>query len=142
MMLSDSNVLIAALAEDHPGHGVGIDFVLRAADRIAISADSLSEAYNTLTRHGRGYGLPAGPTAAALETLRQSVRLIGLSPLEIAEAVSLFAATGGIGPRFYDFLIGRAAVLERIDTIVTWNTSHMRALFPALHILTPDEAVT
>ena len=53
----------------------------------------------------------------------------------------IYADRGDIGPRIFDHLIGCSAPFAGIDTIVTWNTGHMRSLFPQLTVLTPDQAI-
>jgi predicted nucleic acid-binding protein len=63
---------------------------------------------------------------------------LGLTPAQTFEATRRYAASGGIGARLYDALIGEAAVLHGIPDIVTWNTGHMRGLFPNLDVLTPE----
>ncbi len=52
---------------------------------------------------------------------------------------SRFARTCGIGARLYDLLIGETAIMHGISTIVTWNVSHMRGLFPTLNVATPTQ---
>ena len=104
------------------------------------SAHSSAEAYGTLTRGGERalFGFSAGEAWAALASLRAIIGLIGLTAAQTFEAVGLYAASGGIGPRLYDALIGRAAVAHGISGIVTWNVGHMRGLFPNLDVLTPE----
>lgn len=65
--------------------------------------------------------------------------LVGLTPAQSFDAVGSFAGSGGIGARPYDGLIGEAAVVHNIPAIVTWNTPHMRSLFPELAVSTPRQ---
>jgi len=82
---------------------------------------------------------PPGRQAwAALASLRAITGLVGLTAAQTFEATGLYAASGGIGPRLYDALIGGAAVVHGIPGIVTWNVGHMRGLFPNLDVLTPE----
>lgn len=82
--------------------------------------------------------LTAGEAWASLASPRVVTGLIGLTPGQTFEATGRYAASGGTGPRLYDALIGEAAVLHGIPGIVTWNTGHMRGLFPNLDMLTPE----
>ena len=52
--------------------------------------------------------------------------------------VQRFAAIG-LGARLYDYLIGRTGLLHGAQAIVTFNTRHMRALFPHVSVHTPGE---
>jgi len=139
--LLDSNVVVAILAEAHEHHPASLallDGPRRA--RFAVSAHSYAEAYSTLTRGGERapFGFTAGEAWAALASLRAITSLVGLTAAQTFEATGLYAASGGIGPRLYDALIGGAAVVHGIPGIVTWNVGHMRGLFPNLDVLTPE----
>ena len=143
MMLVDSNVFVAAIAETHDRHAPSFAFIEANVGRIALSAHSLSEAYNMLTRPaGRGFGLEPNLVSHALRTMRDRHRLIGLTPAQTLDAIGRFAGMGGIGPRLYDFLIGRAAVVHGWRTIVTWNVRDIHGLFPGLRVATPADAMS
>jgi hypothetical protein len=43
------------------------------------------------------------------------------------------------GAILYDLLIGQSAAMSGIAVIVTWNTAHMRGLFPTLTVATPTQ---
>lgn len=138
--LLDSNVLIAIVAEAHEHHGPSLDLLMgdkRAV--LAIAAHSYAEAYSTLTRYGGPFRFPPEEAWAALESVRAVTILVGLTAAQIFEATRSYARDGGIGARLYDRLIGEAAVVHEIPTIVTWNIGHMRNLFPLLTISTPNE---
>jgi len=141
-VLVDSNVLVAAIVETHQHHAPSLAFLDRFADTARIAAHSWSEVYNTLTKRSAGaHSWPAAQAWLAMADFVHALRLIGLSPEQTLEGVRLYALGGGVGPRVYDFLIGRLAVIHGLGAIVTWNTSHMRGLFPALEVLTPAEAL-
>ncbi len=138
--LLDSNVLIAIVAEAHEHHGSSLDLLM--GDKrvvLAIAAHSYAEAYSTLTRHGGPFRFPPEEAWAALESVRAVTILVGLTAAQTFEATRSYARSGGIGARLYDRLIGEAAVVHEIPTIVTWNIGHMRNLFPLLTISTPNE---
>lgn len=129
------------MAEAHEHHTASLALLAEPAGaRFAVSAHSYAEAYSTLTRRGDRvpFVFTAGEAWASLASLRAVTGLIGLTPAQTFEAANRYAASGGIGPRLYDALIGGSAVLHGIPGIVTWNTGHMRGLFPDLDVLTPE----
>lgn len=77
----------------------------------------------------RRFALAQTKPWAAVASLR-AVRLVGLTASQKFDVVRAFAGADRVGPRLYDALIGQAAIAHDIPCIVTWNTRHMRALFP------------
>lgn len=140
--LLDTNVVVAACAPGHQHHEPSAA-MLNGCSRgqLAVAAHSFAEAYNTLTRRGDAapYRWTANEAAAALDVVRSITVLVGVTPAQTLDAVRDYSAQGGVGPRVYDKLIGQAAVLHGISTIVTWNARHMRSLFAALDVRTPAE---
>ncbi|MEO8716548.1 MAG: PIN domain-containing protein [Acetobacteraceae bacterium] len=138
--LLDSNVIIAILAEEHEHHAASLA-LLTADDSVpcALAAHSIAEAYTTLTRRSdhAQFRLTAEEAWAGLESVRAVTTLVGLTPPQAFDAVRAYAASGGIGSRLYDALIGQAAVIYGIPVLITWNTQHMRGLFPELLVATP-----
>lgn len=133
--------MVAILAEAHEHHTASLSLLAGPTPaRFAVSAHRYAEAYSTLTRGGERapFGFSAGEAWAALASLRAITGLVGLTAVQNFEATGLYAASGGIGPRLYDALIGGAAVVHGIPGIVTWNVGHMRGLFPNLDVLTPE----
>jgi predicted nucleic acid-binding protein len=140
--LLDSNVLIASLAAAHEHHEPSLRILLGAGPaKFAIAAHSYAEAYSTLTRKGDRAPFQFTPQQAwaALESVRAVTALVGLTAGQTIEAIKIFAQGNGTGARLYDRLIGQAALAHAIPRIITWNTSHMRGLFPSLQITTPAE---
>jgi predicted nucleic acid-binding protein len=140
--LLDSNVIIAMLAEAHQHHGPSLALVSQQPrPQFAVSAHSYAEVYSTLTRQGeRGpFRFTPAEAWAALESIRAVTRLLGLTPPQSFDAVRKYAESGGVGARLYDRLIGETAIVHDIPQIVTWNTGHMRGLFPDLQVVTPFE---
>ena len=138
--LLDSNVIIAAVAEAHEHHEPSIAlFADRLSNPFAVAAHSYSEAYSILTRKSQNspFRWTAPDAIAALESVAAKCLLVGLTHAQTFDAVRSFAAVGGIGPRLYDKLIEEAAVLNGLDCIVTWNSSHMSRLFPGMTVLDP-----
>lgn len=140
--LLDSNVVVAALAEEHQHHAPSLAVMRNAADAetLAVAAHTYAEAFVTLTRRGERGAFQRTPDQAwvALASVAALTHLVGLTPPQTFDAVRAYAAGGGVGARVYDHLIGQAAVIAGAATIVTWNTGHLRSLFPALRILTPE----
>jgi predicted nucleic acid-binding protein len=143
--LLDSNVVIAMLAEDHEHHAASLALLV-GEDRgaFAVAAHSYAEAYSTLTRRGEHapFRFTAAEAWAALESVRAVTSLVGLTAAQTFDAVRQYADSGGIGARLYDRLIGEVAVAHGIGRIVTWNTGHMRSLFPTVEIITPAQVVS
>lgn len=139
--LLDSNVLIAILAEAHEHHAASLDLLRGKRAEFAVAAHSYAEAFTTLTRRGDHgpFRFSSEEAWAALESIRVVTALVGLTPAQTFDAVRSYARSGGIGARLYDKLIGEAAVIHEIPSVITWNVGHMRGLFPALNILTPKE---
>lgn len=139
--LLDSNVLIAILAEAHEHHAASLDLLTGKRAEFAVAAHSYAEAFTTLTRRGDHgpFRFSSEEAWAALESIRAVTALVGLTPAQTFDAVRSYARSGGIGARLYDKLIGEAAVIHEIPSVITWNVGHMRGLFPALNILTPKE---
>ena len=140
--LLDTNVIVAALADDHVSHRESVALLFGgAAPRFAVTAHVFAEAFNTLTRRGgaASFGWTPDRVMNALDTVRSRTVLIGLSPEQTYDALRDYASGGGVGPRVYDKLIGQTAVLNGIPAIISWNVRHMRALFPELDIHTPGE---
>lgn len=140
--LLDSNVVVAIVADAHEHHAPSLSLINTAEPlAFAVAAHSFAEAFSTLTRVGGAapFGVPPGLAWAALESLRASTALLGLTAAETFDATRLYARTGGTGPRLYDRLIGEVAVIHGLPAIVTWNLAHMRGLFPDVRVETPLE---
>jgi len=140
--LLDSNVVVAILSEAQEHHQASLALLTGGTDpaRCAVSAHSYAEAYSTLTCRGdrAPFQFTAEEAWAALASLRAATILVGLTPAQAFDALRAYAASGGIGPRLYDALIGRAAVVHGIPMIVTWNVGHMPGLFPGVEVVTPS----
>ncbi len=137
--------MVAILAEAHEHHQASLALLTGPVDtRFAVAAHSYAEAYSTLTRRGERapFAFTAAEAWAALASLRAVTSLLGLTAAQSFEVTGRFAASGGVGPRLYDALIGGTAVVHAIPCIVTWNVGHMRGLFPTLDVLTPAAFVS
>ena len=140
--LIDTNVIVAGLVATHEHHEPSARVIESFEGRSVISAHSYAEVYSRLTRRGAvGFGWPPAAARAALDAASSLARVLALSAPETLDAVRLYAEAEGIGPRLYDHLIGRVAVIYRVSTIITWDVGHVRALFPALDVVAPDEVL-
>lgn len=140
--LLDSNVLIAIVAEAHEHHAASLDLLLgNARVAHAVAAHSYAEAFCTLTRRGEQAPFRFRPEDAwtALASVRAVTTLVGLTAVQTFDTVRDYALAGGIGARLYDRLIGECAAAHDIPTLITWNVSHMRSLFPRPTVCTPRQ---
>lgn len=140
--LLDTNVLVAMLAQEHQHHEASLALIEHAAPNgFLVAAHSYAEAFTTLTRRGdhAPFRREPGDAWVALESLAGVTRLIGLTPAQMFDGVRRYAASGGVGARIYDWLIGQAAIAASAEAVVTWNVRHLRSLFPNLLVLSPDE---
>jgi len=141
--LIDSNVLIAILVEAHEHHRPSLALLAGEGRgmQFAVAAHSYAETYSTLTRRGDKAPFRFTPEEAwaALESVRATTALLGLTAAQTFDAIRSYAQAGGIGARLYDRLIGEVAVLHGVPMIVTWNVGHMQGLFPDRRVMTPRE---
>lgn len=140
LVLIDTNVIVAALAEAHEHHAPSLAiFAAGSPVAIAAAAHSYAEAFTTLTRRGEHapFRWPPGEAWAALESVAAVTRLVGLTSAQSFAAVRDFAGAGHIGARVYDHLIARAAQAAGAQSLVTWNVAHFRGLIDGLDVRTP-----
>lgn len=139
-LLLDTNVVVAALVDKHVHHGDSRRLFETDA-RLYVASHSYAEAYVTLTRTGPR-GLFQKPPIVAMTSIRNLVaetEIAALDAVQTVDAIGEFAAGGNIGARVYDYLIGRAGLAVGVSAIITWNTRHMKSLFPDRHVQTPTE---
>lgn len=141
--LLDSNVLVAAAEAAHVHHAPSAAlFASGGPGRFAVAAHTHSEVFSTLTRRGSAGAYQRDPEDVwrVVESFARATVLVGLTPAQTLDAIRAYARSGGIGPRLYDRLIGQSAIHSGIGRIITWNVAHMRGLFPALEVVTPEGA--
>lgn len=140
LVLIDTNVIVAALAESHAHHEASHALLNTVPPQtFAVAAHCYAEAFTTLTRRSEHspFKWPPGEAWAALESIAAITRLVGLTPAQSFEAVRDFAAAGHVGARVYDHLIARSAQAAGAALLVTWNVSHFRGLVDGLEVQTP-----
>ncbi len=141
MILIDTNVVVAAVYDLHLHHDEAVRLVdAQSRPQMLLAAHSLAEAYVTLTK--RDAATPVGwsgpDTRVTLAGFRDAVTIVALTPAQTIESIDRFADIG-LGARLYDYLIGLTGVLYGAKAIVTFNTGHMRTLFPQVAVQTPRE---
>jgi predicted nucleic acid-binding protein len=142
LILLDTNVIVAALAEAHEHHAPSLAlFAAEVPLTIAIASHCYAEAFTTLTRRGdhAPFQWPPKEAWAALESVAATTRLVGLTPAQSFAAVRDFANAEGVGARVYDHLIACAAQAAGADCLVTWNVGHFRGLVDGIQVQTPKE---
>lgn len=132
----DTNVLIAAVLENHPHHvlaGASLRKVHRDEIEGWISTHSLAEFYAVLTR------APLTPPvypSEAWQILERNVfphfEVMPLSRDEYRETLRSCAGAGWTGGRVYDALHVAAARKAGCEQIYTFNLRHFRELAPDL----------
>jgi predicted nucleic acid-binding protein len=136
--LVDSNVLIAYFDKNHQHNDPSREAVAELDnDEILVSAHTLSEVYNKLTRGLTSAGFAPGATALLVRDFASQVAVHALTADETLTAIAAFAQNGGRGARLYDFLIGYVAIVHGASRIVTWNVRDMAPLFPSLITVSP-----
>lgn len=141
MILIDSNVIVAAIVDHHSSHVEAAVFInATSLPALLVAAHSHAEAYVTMTRGGgpQPYKLDARRALIGLAAVRAISKLVAMTPEQTVDAITRFGEIG-IGVRLYDYLIGRTGLLHGARAIVTFNTGHMRALFPTVAVHTPGE---
>lgn len=141
MILIDSNVIVASIVDHHASHTIAASFInAPQLPPLIVAAHSYAEAYVTMTRRGgpQPYALDQDRATAGLAAIRAVSALVAMTAEETFDAIGRFAQIG-IGARLYDYLIGRTGLLHGAQAIVTFNTGHMRALFPQVAVHTPGE---
>jgi predicted nucleic acid-binding protein len=140
LILVDTNVIVAAVAETHEHHAASIAiFESERQEKLAVAAHCYAEAFTTLTRRNEHspFRWPAAEAWAALESVAAITRLVGLTPAQSFEAVRDFAAAGQVGARIYDYLIARAAKAAGAGLVMTWNVGHFKGLVEGIEVCTP-----
>ena len=138
--LLDSNVMIAAIEEEHKHHRASSTLINSCPDKtFAVAAHSVAETYSVLTNPAlrAPYRWPAREAWVAIEKLLSVTVVVGLTHGASLQAIRAFAAEDRVGPLLYDRLIGEAAIRNGIGCILTWNVKHMRGLFPNLIVSDP-----
>lgn len=140
MLLIDTNIVVAAVDRGHESHAVALAALDRAiASGALLAAHSVAEAYSTLTKRAgpNPIGMTGPEARVALSAIRARLTVVGMTAEQTLAAVEDYSETG-IGPRLYDYLIGKAGIVNGAAVLLTLNLRHMQSLFPELTVLSPE----
>lgn len=141
--LSDSSVLVAAMAVDHPQHAHSFQWlrdVKNGKIHAAISTHTLAESFSSLTV------LPITPPLTpphARDLIQRNVlgffQLVSLGKRDYRRAMDRVAEKNLKSGAIYDALIFEAALKIRASHLVTWNRRHFERLSQGeVLIVTPE----
>jgi predicted nucleic acid-binding protein len=135
-ILLDTSVLIAAMVEGHPAHGVALPWLQRIREQSEtglVAAHSVAELYAVLTT------LPIHPRispAMAQRLIRQNVlescEIVPLSEEDYVAVIDHLSESGIAGGATYDALILYAALRADADRVLTLNPRDFQRIRPDL----------
>ncbi|HTV58298.1 MAG TPA: PIN domain-containing protein [Verrucomicrobiae bacterium] len=129
----DSSVLLATFLADHEHHQPSIEAFLLAGPReSSCAAHSLAEVYATATRLPGKHRAGGSQVLLFLESVRERISVVALTPDEYCSALKDAAALDIAGGTVYDALIAACAVKARADCIYSWNVRHFQRLAPEI----------
>ncbi len=133
MTFFDTNVLIAASVNHHPHHEAcskRLAQIQRSGGSCA--AHTLAEAYSTLTREGKGYGVPPLIALQIIKNIGKNFTLVSLTANEMLHTLEDAAEQGLAGPLIYDALILACARKIQAKTIYTNDVQDFKRVGPDL----------
>jgi predicted nucleic acid-binding protein len=139
MILLDSSILVAAIADDHRNHD-SVTEALRRDEETLVYDHSFLEAYRVLTfpnLERGGFARTGTHTVQSLRGISQYSRILSLTADDRLQGLTQFAARNVISARIYDAMIGHAGIVHGVRRIMTLNGKNFRSLFPALEIIEP-----
>jgi predicted nucleic acid-binding protein len=139
MILLDSSILVAAIADDHKNHEA-VTRALEIDDETLVYDHSLLESYRVLTfpnLEQGGFARTGDDTVQSLLNISQHSRLLSLTADDRLKGLAVFAARNVISARIYDAMIGYAGLIHGARRIMTLNGKNFRSLFPELEIIEP-----
>ena len=135
-VLFDTNVIIAAFINSHPGHRRSLPWLQKAVNKKIegfVSVHSLIEVYSVITR------LPLSPkisTDLALKLIKENIlssfKLITYSPRDYIDLLVSLEKNNISGGASYDGLIIWAAGKSKADKIITLNVNDFIRVSPGL----------
>ena len=142
--LPDSNCIVAAVSPGHEHHDRAtreVDRRLDEGEHIVLAAHSLAESYSVLTRLPVSLRLDPLSALAALKAgfIDDAVEMIALDGHDYLAVIESLVAQRIGGGQTYDALIVRCAVEAGVNTLLTFNERHFRALAPrGLEVVVPS----
>jgi len=135
-ILFDTSVLLAALLQSHPIHGLVLPWLkqaqIREIDGI-IGAHTLAELFNKLTSVPMPRPVRVDEAQAMLKDgVEKYFQIVHLDASDYFAVIDKLAARNLAGGIIYDALILRAGMKANVDRILTLNPSHFRRIDPNL----------
>ena len=122
-VLFDTSSLVAAFLEDHPFHNGCLPWLKKALDKEIegyISTHTLAELYAVLTRLPRQPRLSPDEVELLLSNL-EGCQKVTLSPDDYASVIHRLTTLRLIGGAIYDALIAQAALIAKVNILLTTN---------------------
>ena len=133
MTFLDTGILVGAILESHPEHGVCLA-TLEDSDRPFTNAHALAETFATLTGF---YKVPVEAASELTLALQDSLVVEALALADHETAIREARSRGVMGGGIYDSLHATFARRKKAAQIVTRNPSHFHHVAPDIEILTP-----
>ena len=129
----DTNMLVAATLPKHVHHVTANRRLIQLQrDGGACSTHTLAEAYTTLTRVSKGYGLPPADALPIMGYVQANFALVTLTSREYLHAIESVAKQDLRGAIVYDALLVACARKIKARHIYTYNVKHFRQVAPDL----------
>jgi predicted nucleic acid-binding protein len=133
LIFFDTNVLIAASVSHHPDHeSCSRRMALIQRSGGSCAAHTLAETYSTLTRGGKGYGVPTLAALQIIQDVRDNFTLVSLTANETLHVIRDLAERGLPGPLVYDGLLLACARKVQARTIYTNDVYDFKRIAPDL----------
>ena len=133
MTFLDTGILVGAVLQSHPEHGV-CRAALEDSARPFTDAHALAETFATLTGF---YRVPTDAATGLTLSLQAAVAVEGLGLADYETAIREARSRGVMGGGIYDSLHATFARRKKAVQIVTRNPSHFQHVAPDIVILTP-----
>jgi predicted nucleic acid-binding protein len=135
-ILFDTSVLLAALLQSHPIHGLVLPWLkqaqIREIDGI-IGAHTLAELFNKLTSVPMPRPVRVDEAQAMLKDgIEKHFQIVHLDASDYFAVIDKLVARNLAGGIIYDALILRAGMKANADRIITLNPGHFRRIDPSL----------
>ncbi len=102
------------------------------SSRRSCSAHTLAEAFNTLTRYPKGYGILTSDAWRLLSQLTAEFQIVSLTADDLVGVIGDAALRSIGGARVYDALILACARKVDAEMIYTFNVKHFQQIAPEL----------
>lgn len=98
---------------------------------MVVASHSLAEFYHVLTRYPSKPQLSTGMVLNLIEdNIVGAAKVVSLSPKEYLAVIESLAKRGLGGGQIFDALIAKVAQVEKVDKLLTLNTSDFLRVWP------------